>query len=157
MVGKRVAGDLYLHRVSLNQARRRDKEIALAFERLLSQDEIDWNVVRIGNDSISFLKYQDFFQNAFPALLRSVRFEIVDGKKLVKDFSSYKNRPILHRKELLLPDDHPSFEYFSNLTNALEKLNLFFDAHKIGFHDQWERRLAEHGVRIEEHEVRSTK
>lgn len=153
MVGKRVGGDLYLHRISMGYALDRDKCLIAEFEKKLAQDENDWNVVRISRDNIAFLKYQDFMQHPFPELLKSVRFEIIDGKKSVKDFSAYKNPPILHRKELLLPKDHQNYELYSNLTSSLEKLDLFFDAHKIGFRKQWLRRLESNGVQVNDHKV----
>jgi DNA phosphorothioation-associated putative methyltransferase len=153
MVGKQVGGDLYLHRVSLRHALNRDRDLIANFEPKLSQDELDWNVVRISRDNIAFLRYQDFMQHSFPELQKSVRFEIIDGKKSVKDFSSYRNPPILHRKELLLPKDHPNYQLYSSLTSNLEKFNLFFDAHKIGFRNQWESRLEENGVQVKDHEV----
>jgi DNA phosphorothioation-associated putative methyltransferase len=153
MVGKQVGGDLYLHRKSLGYARTKDRDLIENFELKLSQDELDWNVVRISSDNIAFLWYKDFMEQPFPELRKSVRFEIFDEQKSVKDFSSYSNPPILHRKELLLPRDHPNFQLYSSLTSTLEQMNLFFDSHKIGFRNQWESRLEENGVKVKDHEV----
>ena len=72
---------------------------------------------------------------------------------LRKDFSSQENPPVLHRKELLVPEDYPNRDRFRKLTENLEKLGVFYDAHKIGFKKQWENRLRSHGISIEGYEI----
>ena len=153
MVGKRVAGDLYLHKLSISLVSQMDQELVHEVSKNLSDDECDWNVVRIGNENIAFLTYQDFSETAFPELRKSVRFDLLDGRKSIRDFSRQSNPPILHRKELLLPPEHPERENFSKLTADLDQLEVFYDPHRIGFKNQWEERLVRHGISIEGHEL----
>jgi len=149
MIGKRVAGDLYLHKTSVRHATEDDKSLIKDIARGLSGPEKSWNVVRIGNDNIAFLTYRDFEEDPFPTLSKSVRFDLLDGRKSVRDFTRHSNPPILHRKELLLAEDFPQRETFLNLSNALDDLGVFYDAHKIGFKQQWDNRLRSHGVAID--------
>jgi DNA phosphorothioation-associated putative methyltransferase len=149
MIGKRVAGDLYLHKTNIRFATKEDKAIISDTARNLSRSEKTWNVVRIGNDNIAFLTYRDFDEIPFPALEKSIRFDLLDGRKSVRDFTAHSNPPILHRKELLVPENYPQRENFTALTSALDDLGVFYDTHKIGFKQQWENRLRSLGIAIE--------
>jgi len=153
MIGKRVGGDLYLHRVSLNHLPNEDRKIVETSLNSLDASEGSWNVVRIANDNIAFLTYSNFEDAPFPPLEKSVRLDLLDGRKSVRDFSRYSNPPILHRKELLLPLDHPRWAEFAKLTNALDEHGVFYDSHRIGFKNQWEARLSAHGIKMSGHDI----
>ena len=58
MIGKRVGGDLYLHKSSVPLATIDNKEIIKDSAKNLTKGEKRWNVVRIGNDNIAFLFYK---------------------------------------------------------------------------------------------------
>ena len=153
MIGKRVGGDLYIHKVGVGELPDEDRELVETSSGSLDASECSWNVVRIANDNIAFLTYLDFEDAPFPLLERSVRFDLLDGRKSVRDFSGYSNPPILHRKELLLPLDHPRRAEFEKLTKALDEHGVFYDAHKIGHKAQWEARLSAHGIRMSGHDI----
>ncbi|MDD5391703.1 MAG: DNA phosphorothioation-associated putative methyltransferase [Thiothrix sp.] len=63
------------------------------------------------------------------------------------------NPPILHRKELLLPPDHPDIPKFAALTKQLEDAGLFKDSRKIGYKKQWEERLRNAGYKVVDHQL----
>jgi DNA phosphorothioation-associated putative methyltransferase len=149
MIGKRVAGDLYLHKKSVRHATTEDRDLINETAQSLSGPEKKWNVVRVGNDNIAFLTYRDFNEDPFPALGKSIRFDLLDGRKSVRDFTRHSNPPILHRKELLVPENFPQREAFTELTSTLDDLGVFYDSHKIGFKQQWQNRLRSHGIAIE--------
>ena len=153
MIGKRVGGDLYLHKSSVPLATIDNKEIIKDSAKNLTKGEKRWNVVRIGNDNIAFLFYKDFNNTPFPVLEKSIRFDLLDGRKSVRDFSSHSNPPVLHRKELMVAEDYPKRDQFAALTEALDKLSVFYDPHKIGFKQQWENRLRSHGISIDGHQI----
>ena len=153
MIGKRVGGDLYLHKKSISSVGPEEQELITDSAKFLINSEKGWNVVRIGNENVAFLFYKDFDAEAFPILEKSIRFDLLDGRKSIRDFSTYNNPPILHRKELLDPKNYPSREEFAALTLALDDLGVFYDSHKIGFKQQWEARLRSHGIKIKEHRV----
>lgn len=142
--GKRVGGALYLHRDALDalsEAERRRME-----EAALAAPETCWNVVKIDKDGVSFLQYQDFEAHAFPALLRSTR--VANGAVEHRDYANRTNRPILHRKELLLSLDDPRRTQFAAVTRAAEDRGLFADRTRIGTEAQWLSLLAQSGLEI---------
>jgi DNA phosphorothioation-associated putative methyltransferase len=153
MIGKRVGGDLYLHKDGVRHAAEEDIHLISDVAQNLSGREKNWNVVRIGNDNIAYLSYRNFSEDPFPTLEKSVRFDLLDGRKSVRDFTTRSNPPILHRKELLVPEDFPDRKKFAKLTNALDDHGVFYDSHKIGFRLQWERRLKSHGIEVEGYRI----
>ena len=55
-------------------------------------------------------------------LSKSAKLNLESHKLQVTDFEGRKNRPVLHRKELLLPPEHSHFEKFAALTSHAEAL-----------------------------------
>jgi hypothetical protein len=58
----------------------------------------------------------------------------------------FSNPPILHRKEIILPSDHPLHASFARLTAQEEKHGLLADPATIGTRDGWQRCLAIAGL-----------
>ncbi len=79
--------------------------------------------------------------------------DLVTGKTRRDDYRARANPPILHRKETLLPPDHPLHGKFSKLTRQEEEAGLLEDTSRIGFRLNWERRLAEHGLVFKGHRL----
>lgn len=153
MIGKRVSGDLYLHKKAIPFSSDEDKGLIKENSKRLPRNEQGWNIVRIGNDNIAFLSYPDFDETAFPTLHKSIRIDFLDDRISTRDFTSYANPPILHRKELLVPHTYPRRQEFEALTTKLDELGVFYDTHKIGFRQQWERRLQQHGITVKDHSI----
>ncbi len=63
------------------------------------------------------------------------------------------NPPILHRKELLLPADHPRRAEYAALTQACESIGLFDEPTRIGYRRQWEQLLRDKGYRVVGHQL----
>jgi DNA phosphorothioation-associated putative methyltransferase len=61
--------------------------------------------------------------------------------------------PILHRKELMLPEEHPRRAEFEALTKTAEAIGLFQEPTRIGFREQWLRLVRERGYQIVGHEL----
>jgi hypothetical protein len=114
-----------------------------------------FNVARFENsaDHISLLHYPSFFEEAFPALLESWYVDLTAGRVNYRTYQDSLNPPILHRKELMLRDDHPRRAEFENLTRAAESIGLFQNSTRIGFRAQWVRLVHEGGYRIVGHEL----
>lgn len=153
--GKTVAQNTYVHLAAweaLNPVWREAVSQAAA----LADTEAgrDFNVVKLGqNGGVSLLDYPGFFTQAFPVLRR---YWTVDLDKATVRFRSYAdslNPPILHRKELLLPQSHPSAASFATLTRAAEQIGLFDDPRRIGFLKAWDELLARRGYRVVDHEL----
>jgi hypothetical protein len=64
----------------------------------------------------------------------------------LRDYRSYNNPPILHRKETLLAPYHPSYEKFARLTRIEQEKGLYQHASRIGTRDGWNEVLAAKGV-----------
>jgi DNA phosphorothioation-associated putative methyltransferase len=153
VVGKRVSGDLYVHRSAIDLLDEEDKASITDAIKAAKSLKPNWNVVRLSNDNIALLNYPGFDDEPFPTLKHSVRIDLLDGKIGVRNFEKYSNPPILHRKELLVADAYPRRAEFAALTEALDTLGIFYDAHTIGFRQQWTSRLSLHGVLIDGHKV----
>jgi DNA phosphorothioation-associated putative methyltransferase len=150
-VGKRVHGALYLHRdalPSLDGGYRKRVEAAC---EIAGEEGGAWNVVKFEKarpHRVTLLVYEPFEEAAFPALLQSFTIDLSKRRVTKRSFRGSANPPILHRKELLIPTEHPNRRRFTELTAALEARGLFDDPRKIGFKKSWDDRLRLHGVKV---------
>ena len=90
----------------------------------------DFNVVKLARTRLSFLLYEHFSE-PFPALLTALSCDAVHGGCRFTDYSERASPPILHRKELLLPANHPLVPAAVQLTERLDPLRAFNDATRI--------------------------
>lgn len=137
--GKRVRGATYLHRSALSALPDADRK---RVDAAALSTGVAWNVVRVSRDDISLLDYADFDDDPFPALRASAL--VRPGRNAVtRDYSARRNPPVLHRKELLVGDDHPLRSTWSAVTDRLVAAGAFADSHRIGTREAWRRRLEE--------------
>jgi DNA phosphorothioation-associated putative methyltransferase len=110
------------------------------------------NVYRIDErkSEVSLLKYINFDTDPFPCLAESMFVDVGAERFSHRRFAQSKNPPILHKKELLLAKQHPSYKPLEKLTFELESLGLYNNAHTIGHLKQWEDRLSDAGVVVDE-------
>lgn len=149
--GKRVGRSVYLHRSALPAIPDISREAVSRAALLAGWDA--WNVVRLDDGGrISLLEYESFDDAPFPVLLES-RLVDVDGRTARRDYRTSANPPILHRKELLLPDGHPRAVEFAALTAKLEARGLFDDANRIGTREAWSAKLRSAGISVVGHLV----
>jgi DNA phosphorothioation-associated putative methyltransferase len=107
----------------------------------------DFNLVRVSEiaSALALLDYADFETAPFPALRRSWRMDLTTERVTFRDYSRSTNPPILHRKELLLPAEHPDRPQLEALTRDAEALGLFDNPTAIGFRAQWQALIASRG------------
>lgn len=149
--GKRVGRSLYLHRTVLADLPADRRKTVADAARVAEWD--DWTVVRLEDSGrVALLEYEPFDEVPFPALLES-RLVDGDGRVSRRDFRASANPPILHRKELLLPVDHPRRAEFAALTSALDKRGLFAAPAQIGTRRVWEERLKAAGIVLDGHSL----
>lgn len=112
-----------------------------------------YNLIRVDADGphIALLNYPGFFDEPFPMLKESWLVNLETGAVTYRTYANSLNPPILHRKELLLPDDHPRRAEYAALTEAAEAIGLFDQPTRIGYHRQWLALVREKGYRIEGH------
>src|SRR5262245_5923034 len=114
-----------------------------------------YNVARFDNshNRVALLSYPSFFEDAFPALHESWNVDLTPGRVSYRNYRDSLTPPILHRKELMLPEDHPRRAEFQALTEAAEAIGLFEDTTRIGFREQWLRLVREKGYQIVGHDL----
>lgn len=153
VVGKLLPESFYVHVCGVDLL----PVVLRAYEhqarQLVAQCE-KWNLVKLGlkRPAVSFLSYPGFDENPHPALTRSIRVSLKTKKVTVRDYSKSENPPILHRKELFVPQDYPNRELFAALTKAEEAEGLLGTG-QIGLRKHWVELLKKRGLRIDGHEL----
>ena len=111
-----------------------------------------WNVIKFAKErrQVSLLWYPAFFEEGFPALHSVLTVELETGRSHQRSYVG-PNAPILHRKEVLLPHDHPAISTAAALTRAAEQVGLFDESREIGNRLAWEARLARLRLRVVGH------
>lgn len=153
--GKRVHNRVYLHTTALGLVDSRLREPVERARAACPEGAEQGNVVSVDHEgeAVSFLCYPGFFDEPCPTLAKSWKIDIGTGCAKFRDYSDSLNRPILHRKELLLAADHPDVPRFARLTADLESLGLFDDPMRIGFEVQWQALLTDRGYRVIGHDL----
>lgn len=146
--GKSVGGDFYAHKDGLKDLPRDAREAVASLVRAAGVKAADFDLVKFSRDGRpSLLSYPTFHGDAFPALARSWT-RSADGEVAARDYRGHANRPILHRKELFLPLNHPKRAEHAAMTRAAEEAALF-DGTPPGFQRQWQDVLDAKGVRVD--------
>jgi len=154
-VGKRLPTALYVH---LDAVGSLPVELMALLAWIQGQPEVNGAMTDIikfhTNDfRVSLLNYPGFFDDPHPSLAASTIIQIDQGKVSRRTYENSGNRPILHRKETFLPEDHPRWDEFRALTVAEEACGLFQNASKIGFEKAWASLLKEKGVSFNGYEL----
>lgn len=150
--GKRVVDDWYIHRIGiefLDEGFRAFVEAALESAPTSAYERANVIKLNLVSSRVSLLRYDDFFDTAFPVLLES--WSLSASSEQTTTYRSYLdslNPPILHRKELLLPPSHPLRSKFEVVTRQAEELGLFDDTTTIGFRENWSRVVTEKGYAV---------
>ena len=133
-VGKRLPEGVYAH-VELVPHLPSALRDAVAEARALAQlDEAAFQVVKLATRGarLSLLAYPGFFDEAFPVLAASWAVDLDARSVTHRTYAAQRNPPVLHRKEALLPGDHPRVPEFAALTADAERLGLFSNVKAIG-------------------------
>jgi DNA phosphorothioation-associated putative methyltransferase len=148
--GKKLPDSIYVYWAAGDLPEPLRSFVAAIHQRLRLDDS--YNVIKFSTDfSLSFLEYKDFATIPHPPLARAVRVNLAAGKVKELRYDIRVNPPILHRKETLLPLDHPDRARFAALTQQEEAAGLFDDPRTIGFKANWENLLQEKGLGYEGH------
>ena len=113
------------------------------------------NLVKLNRlePKISYLSYPAFEDDPHPVLARSLSVNLQTFRVRTRDYSDFRNPPILHRKETFLPVAHPLHNKFARLTASEESKGLFNEGNQIGTRNQWEQILAEKGLTLRGHRL----
>ena len=157
-LGKRVLDDLYVHIDYLYRVLEVSpyQELVQAALAAMKEEELKLcNVAKINlhQKRLSFLHYLNFDQDPFPTLNCSWVFDSATKEFSIRSYATSLNPPILHRKELLVGNDHPLREQWQRITDSAEALGLFSSGRPIGFRLNWLRLIADKGLRIVEDQI----
>jgi len=155
-VGKKVGEYRYLHDSALHVLEPEvQQRIADAASRASIVIGKHFNVVKLSSrtEDLTLLNYPTFFEEAFPILEESWKFDLESLDHRYRVYSESINPPILHRKELLLTPNHEEVPRFSALTKEAESVGLFDDTKRIGFLQEWERLLKDKGYEVVDHSL----
>ena len=108
---------------------------------------------RLDELKVSFLSYPEFLDKRTPGPASCYYGGHGYRKWRQIDYSGNINPPILHRKEALLPPDHPRRAVFAALTQTEEAEGLYEHTNTIGFKLNWERLLAQEGLALQGHQL----
>jgi DNA phosphorothioation-associated putative methyltransferase len=151
---KTVGGRTYVHVDALPLLDADTAERVRQAERLAGVERrTDFNLVRLDDTgpAVALLNYPDFADDPFPALRDSRLVDLDAGTLSYRTYADSLNPPILHRKELFLPPEHPRRAEYSALTAACESVGLFDDPRRIGYRRQWLALIRERGYRLDGH------
>jgi len=152
-IGKRVFDDLYVHfsAVSLLADQSIVDQIQTAIDNLFDIHGVQPNVAKINlkTRKLSLLAYPNFDEDPFPELAASWVFQTFGQQDPVfRSYANSVNRPILHRKELLVVQDYAKRAEWEAMTSAADKLGLFEDTATIGFRLNWHRLIQSKGYKL---------
>jgi hypothetical protein len=154
-VGKTVAHSAYVHVSAIGPAGEDRAWMEAAATLTKTSPEQDFNVVKFSQEGsrITLLDYPGFFQEGFPILKRYWTVDLTSQTYRFRTYEGSLNPPILHRKELLLPSNHPRNAEFAELTADAEQIGLFDDTTRIGFQQAWLSLLAQKSYRVVGHQL----
>lgn len=150
-IGKRIGDELYVHVSAVDGMTdlRQRAAIREAFALLPPAAAEVANVVKLNarTGRVSLLEYAAFDEDPFPVLANS--WTVSGAGATQRCYVQSLNPPILHRKELLVDEAHPSRAKWCSLTVEAEGLGLFDDTRIIGFRLNWERLVAAKGYQLQ--------
>jgi DNA phosphorothioation-associated putative methyltransferase len=154
--GKRVGTSIYFHEECVADLPPGIAEIANHAKSTAVDTDLKFNVYKLDTRTplISLLHYPAFFEEAFPTLERSASWDVSSNSLNTRDYPKVESRPVLHRKELLLPNGHKCIDKFAALTEVAEQVGLFADISRIGRYGYWSSLLDECGIEIIGHSLR---
>lgn len=151
-IGKRIGYELYFHKSFLEEENPSAGELKNLFSELAeiySIPEAGWNLLKINKKmpKLSFLLYKEFDRSPYPELLKSYCVDLSKNTCKMIDYTKSPNPPILHRKELFVPNSYPLYESFREATEEAEKKGYYSgDSKKIGYKNQWKSFLESLGA-----------
>ena len=154
-IGKRVGTSIYFHESCVGQLPPTIAKVTIEAAQIAEQSSFGFNVFKLDTRTplVSLLNYPGFFDEAFPTLLQSAICDRASNSLSVRDYARRDSRPVLHRKELLLPINHERVEEFALLTEVSEQVGLFADPFRIGRQGFWTSVLQDKHIHVIGHSL----
>ena len=111
------------------------------------------NIIKLyrRESKVSYLCYPDFDRNPHPELHKSVNVDLQSFKVQVRHYDN--DRPVLHRKELLVAPSHPRRATYARLTDQEERHGLYHSGGPIGRRSEWESLVGDRGFSYRGHRL----
>jgi DNA phosphorothioation-associated putative methyltransferase len=155
-IGKKMPRHLYIHKSAVETLPAELRMIIKLGESLTGKLDSEIIKIKRTGKTVSFLFYENFDKVAHPRLLLSVKADLQLRTTFFKDFRNAENKPLLHRKELLVSENYPKRALFQKLTLEEEKNDLLSDEF-IGFEKQWNALLTTKKLKVVGHSVKKNK
>ena len=141
-MGKRLPDAVYVHASALAELPRAAWPFVERARVLAGIEHSEFDVLKFSRSEpkISLLAYPTFFEDGFPALRKGWVVDLDKKTVQPRAYGEDGNPPILHRKELLLPEEHPARPDFEALTRSVEAYGLFENPREIGTLVPWQAR-----------------
>lgn len=135
--GKKKPQAIYIHKSALENEQLRT--FLSRIQSALKQDDYDWNIAKFWKSDFKFslLNYPSFEENSYPELSCSLFVDLDKKHHRINSYTNADNPPVLHRKELMITKEHPSFEEFTLITQEGEQAGLYENTRAIGFKLGW--------------------
>jgi len=135
--GKLTPQAIYIHKSAL-----KNEQLISFLNRIqlaLKLEDYDWNIAKFWKNDFKFslLNYPTFEKDSYPELNQSLFVDLDKKHHRLNDYSKSDNPPVLHRKELMVTKEHPSFEEFLIITEEGEQAGLYENTRAIGFKLGW--------------------
>lgn len=149
-IGKKLPEAIYFHKDAFGAVNADLTDFLTRISIAIKLSSDNWNVVKLYKRSfrVSFLNYPSFFDDAYPTLHQSNTVNLTQKSVKESKYNTADNPPILHRKELFIPESHPRYEECCHITQEGELAGLYENTHIIGFKSSWERLIERHGYTL---------
>lgn len=126
--------------------------------RQITGDVDDATIIKLNRlkPQVSFLVYPEFETDPHPALQASIVAKLGEIRVKYRYFGNSENPPILHRKELFVPQRHPTRAKFARLTAREQRAGLL-DRTDIGTAAVWQAHLRNRGLELRGHRLLRTR
>ena len=148
--GKRLPKAIYIHKSVLPRLPEALQALTVQQSQTLKLDDSGWNVVKYHRDQfkLTLLSYPDFYDDAYPALHKSLTIDLLNQKCKETRYCNTDNPPILHRKETMILPENPHYEAFCHITQEGELAGLYENSRLIGFKRSWESLIESKGYTL---------
>ena len=153
-IGKKTPEALYVHISGIDQLPPSLRVFEGCARAYIGRVE-GGNLIKLSRlePKISYLTYPDFEEDPHPALAHSLSVHLQTFRVRTRDYTGFRNPPILHRKETFVPAEHTLRAKFARLTAAEESKGLLDEANRIGTRNHWEQVLSEKGLSLRGHRL----
>ncbi|AFZ44010.1 hypothetical protein PCC7418_1842 [Halothece sp. PCC 7418] len=154
-VGKHLPNAFYVHLSALSVLPPQLQAYEQKARTSVAQDIVKATLIKFNctDPKVSYLFYPTFDHEAHPPLQASLQVDLRTLEVSYRSYHEATNPPILHRKEAFVTPDYPRYQEFVQLTQQEMELGLLSQARYIGTKREWEQRLRDRAVEINDHQV----